>query len=117
MNKKVFGKIGENIAEHYLESKEYEIVCKNYYTKKGEIDVIAKKDKKLFFVEVKTRSNFNYGMPSEAVNYKKIKHMKTAAKIFLSLNKKYWKYEFYFDVIEIVFKNGKCLINHIKEII
>lgn len=116
MNKRKFGSIGEKIAERYLISKKYRIVCKNFYTKRGEIDIIAQKQGYIFFIEVKTRSSLKYGTPASAVNHVKIKHMKTAAKIFLKLNK-FEGYSFRFDVIEVILKNGKCKINHIKQII
>lgn len=116
MNRKRFGTIGENIAERYLKSKKYKIICKNFYTRKGEIDIIAKKEKELVFIEVKTRSDCNFGSPSMAIDITKIKHMKIAAGIFLSLNK-FNKYGIRFDAIEIIIKDGKCKINHIKQII
>ncbi len=47
---------GEDIACKYLEKKGYRIVCRNYLKKWGEIDIVAQKDKKLYFVEVKTVS-------------------------------------------------------------
>ncbi|MDD4989076.1 MAG: YraN family protein [Candidatus Pacebacteria bacterium] len=47
---------GEDAACKYLEKKGYRIVCRNYLKKWGEIDIVAQKDKKLYFVEVKTVS-------------------------------------------------------------
>lgn len=47
------GKLGEAIAEKYLRSKGYSIIERNYRKKCGEIDIIAKKDKVVHFVEVK----------------------------------------------------------------
>ncbi|MDD5068054.1 MAG: YraN family protein [Candidatus Pacebacteria bacterium] len=47
---------GEDIACKYLEKKGYRIVCRNYLKRWGEIDIVAQKDKKLYFVEVKTVS-------------------------------------------------------------
>lgn len=116
MNKRRFGTIGEKIAEEYLKRKKYKIICKNFYTKKGEIDIIAQKGKEFVFVEVKTRSNYEYGSPSMAITANKIRHMKIAAGVFLSLNR-FSKYNIRFDVIEIIIKDGKCEINHIKQII
>lgn len=115
-NKRLFGKKGEEIAEKYLKSKKYKIICKNFYTRKGEIDIIALKENCLVFVEVKTRTNNKYGTPAMAVNPTKIKHMKFAAKVFLLLNK-FNKYNIRFDVIEIVIKDGNCKINHIKQVV
>ena len=113
MNNRKFGIVGEKIAQKYLIDKKYRILQKNYYTKKGEIDIIAKKDNCIIFVEVKSRSNLNFGTPAMAVNNTKIRHIKNSAKIFLHLNKLY-KHEIRFDVIEIFINNRKCKINHIK---
>lgn len=115
-NKRQFGMKGEAIAEKYLKSKNYKIICKNFYTRKGEIDIIALKENYIVFCEVKTRTNYKYGTPAMAVSPTKIKHMKFAAKVFLLLNK-FNKYTIRFDVIEIVIKNGKCMINHIKQVV
>ena len=115
-NKRKFGKQGEGIAEQYLKSKGYEIICKNFYTRRGEIDIVAQEKNFIVFVEVKTRTNCKYGTPAMAVNSKKIRHMKTAARIFLLLNQ-YKHYDVRFDVIEIYVKKGKYQINHIQQII
>ncbi len=116
MNKRKFGNIGEKIAQKYLIEKGYKIIATNFYTKSGEIDIITKKKNEIIFVEVKTRTNYNYGRPSEAIDKNKKKHMKNTARIFLSLNN-YSKYNIRFDAIEVIIKNGKCKITHLKQII
>lgn len=110
------GKKGEELVEKYLVKNNYNIICKNFYTKKGEIDIIAIKDNLLIFIEVKTRTNYNYGSPCMAVNYKKKKHMKYAAKVFLYLNENMKNYEIRFDVIEVMINYNNGIINHIKNI-
>lgn len=116
INKRAIGKYGEEIAEKYLKKNKYEIICKNFYTRMGEVDLIAIKDKYLIFIEVKSRKNKNYGSPAMAVNENKIRHMKIAARVFLKLNK-FSKYNIRFDVIEIYFLHNKWKVNHIKQII
>ena len=115
MDKRKFGIIGEKITQGYLINKGYEILDTNFYTKRGEIDIIAQKDNYIVFVEVKTRSSFEYGTPAMAVNSTKKKHMKSAAKVFLQLNKLYG-HDVRFDVIEVLIKDGKCKINQIEGI-
>ena len=61
MNKRKFGIIGEKIAQKYLKNNGYKIIENNYYTRNGEIDIIANKEKYIVFVEVKTRTNEKYG--------------------------------------------------------
>ena len=110
------GKKGEELVEKYLVKNNYTIICKNFYTRKGEIDIIAIKDNMLIFIEVKTRTNYNYGNPCMAVNSKKKKHIKYAAKVFLYLNENMKNYEMRFDVIEVMINYKNSKINHIKNI-
>ncbi|KAA0258666.1 YraN family protein [Deferribacter autotrophicus] len=81
------GKAGEKKAAKYLISKGYSIIDKNYRCKFGEIDIIAKKDDVIVFVEVKTRKNRNFGYGFEAVDRKKIdKIIKVAERFLMSRN-------------------------------
>lgn len=114
--KKELGNIGEQIAVEYLEKNNYKILKRNFFCKQGEIDIIAKDRQEIVFIEVKTRSNINFGQPSEAVNSIKLKHMYKAAKYFLYKTKNINSF-IRFDVIEILIANGKFNINHIKQII
>lgn len=63
-NRKV-GDLGENMACKFLMKHGFEIVEQNYSKKWGEIDIIARKDKKLHFIEVKsvTRENLKAVSP------------------------------------------------------
>lgn len=115
MNKRKFGIIGEKIVQGYLINKGYEIIETNYYTKRGEIDIICKKDNCIIFVEVKTRTNLKFGTPAMAVNSTKKKHIKSVAKMYLYL-KKLNGFEIRFDVVEVFISHGRCNINHIEGI-
>ena len=53
MNKAVTGKLGELAAGRYLRENGYEIITANYRCRLGEIDIIAKQNKYICFVEVK----------------------------------------------------------------
>ena len=116
MIKKKLGNLGEKLAAEYLEKKNYKIIEKNFYCKHGEIDIIAENKNELVFIEVKTRSNINFGTPSEAVDYKKQKRIYTSAKYLLYKNK-IPEIPIRFDVIEVYIKYGKVKINHIKQIL
>lgn len=114
--KKELGNIGEQIAAEYLENNNYQIIKRNFYCKNGEIDIIAKDNNEFVFVEVKTRSSINFGKPSEAVDCIKLKHLYKTAQYFL-YKSNYSNKFIRFDVIEILIKNGKFNVNHIKQII
>ena len=66
------GAIGEDIALNWLNEKGYELVQRNFRFKNDEIDLIMLKDDVLFFVEVKTRRNDNYGLAEYAMTPKKL---------------------------------------------
>ena len=114
--KKEFGNTGEDIATEYLEKQGYIILERNFYCKQGEIDIIAKDKNEVVFVEVKSRSDVGYGLPSEAVTKQKIKHLCRTAKYFLHKNKMFNEF-IRFYVVEILIKSGKFNVNHIKQII
>lgn len=114
--KRDFGNTGENLATEYLEKQGYTILERNFYCKQGEIDIIAKDKNEIVFIEVKSRSNKLFSIPSEAVTKQKIKHLFRTARYFLYKNKMINEY-IRFDVVEILIKSGKFNINHIKQIV
>ena len=94
MNKRSFGHVGENSAALYLESHGFEIVGKNVYVGKCEIDIIAKNSDLIVFAEVKTRrqvpdKHSPYGRPATAVNFTKRKNMIDAAVRYIHENKEF----------------------------
>lgn len=110
------GKIGEDIAIKYLENLGYTIIERNFMAVQGEIDIIAKDNKELVFIEVKTRTNMLFGRPVEAVNLSKQKHLINTAKYYIHC--KNLENEFVrIDVIEVYLTKNKAKINHIKQII
>ena len=116
--KQITGKLGEDLACVYLKKLGYILISRNFSCYQGEIDIIAKDTFKneLVFIEVKTRTNFNYGFPIDAVNTSKQNHLLKACQYYL------YKHHIVnlfvrIDVIE-VFINGKDYeINHIKQVI
>ena len=115
MKRKELGNLGEKIALNYLQKENYRILERNFYCRQGEIDIIAQKQKEIVFVEVKTRTNNSFGMPVEAVNDIKQRHIKQTANYFLYKNN-LLEALVRFDVIEIKLVKGRQTINHIKQI-
>lgn len=81
--KQELGCWGEEQATQYLQQNGYEIIARNVRTPYGEIDVVARKDERMVFVEVKTRSTASFGFPEEAVTEEKIIHMIESAQSYL----------------------------------
>lgn len=104
------GRFGEDAAVKFLIKNGYTILERNYRAANGEIDVVAIKDKKLSFVEVKSRKNTDFGYPAEAVTLKKQKKIIDAAKVFLLRFQDY--NEISFDVCEVYLKERR--INYIE---
>jgi putative endonuclease len=85
--RKAAGKLGEEKAVSFLKSNNYRIICRNYYTKYGEIDIIARDGDELVFVEVKLRASGLYGGPEAAVDiFKQHKIIKSAMHYMHSRN-------------------------------
>jgi uncharacterized protein (TIGR00252 family) len=80
------GHQAEKDAAEYLKSQGFKIVELNWKTKYCEIDIIAKKNDTLYFVEVKYRKNNAHGEGIEYITQKKLKQMHFAANMWLSNN-------------------------------
>ena len=116
-SKQEIGKIGEDIACSYLEKNNYKIICRNYRTKTGEIDIIARDiTKEIVFIEVKTRQNLKYGYPIDAINKQKLIHIFKTATLYILLNK-LENNNIRFDAIEVYILNKKAKIKHVKNIV
>ncbi|OHA90507.1 MAG: hypothetical protein A2665_02780 [Candidatus Zambryskibacteria bacterium RIFCSPHIGHO2_01_FULL_46_30] len=61
--KRKLGDIGENIACDFLERRGLEIIERNYLRKWGEIDIIARKNNIIHFIEVKSVSRVTLDEP------------------------------------------------------
>jgi len=110
MNTALKGKMGEDLCAKYLRDNGYVILKRNFRSRSGEIDIIAKRGSHLSFVEVKTRKNTNFGHPCDAVDYHKQQKIISTARTFLV---SYTDYEdISFDVCE-VYTDERC-INYIQ---
>lgn len=110
------GKIGEDVAARYIENLGYTIIERNFMATQGEIDIIAKDKEELVFIEVKTRTNIEFGRPIEAVNELKLKRLINTVKYYLyskHLEREYVR----LDIIEVYLSKNRCKINHLKQVI
>ena len=77
------GRRGEELARRRLESLGYIIVGKNHRTKQGEIDLIAKYEGTLVFVEVRTKRGVSFGSPEESITPSKRAHLIASAQEYM----------------------------------
>ncbi len=107
------GEKGEQLAENYLKKKGYSVLERNYKNKYGEIDLIAQKSNELVFIEVRSKTENDFGMPEETVKGKKKKKLKQNALAYTTFN----NYDGFYriDLVCVVFtKDGeiKRLTHH-----
>ncbi|MCK9172472.1 MAG: YraN family protein [Desulfuromonas sp.] len=108
------GRWGEDYAAAYLQRRLFRILARNFRTRCGEIDLIARRGRLLVFVEVKTRSSTNYGLGQEAVTARKQQQIVRVAHQYLQshdcdgLNPR-------FDVIVVCLEGGQPRLEHLTD--
>lgn len=108
------GKKGEDFIARYLQKKGYQILDKNFHSRFGEIDIIAKTNNEIVFVEVKTRRGSIFGSGLEAIHTKKMRGLIKTAYIYLKKNN--ITLPMRFDACEVEFRNGGWEVEHLENI-
>ncbi len=107
------GKDGEDFAVRHLIGAGFQIVDRNWRCDAGELDVIALDGADLVVVEVKTRTSTDYGLPAEAVTWRKADKLRELAWRWLRENPTSRSVRF--DVISIVMpRNGRTQLQHYR---
>jgi len=78
-----FGNKAEKLAARFLIKQGYKILERQYRTRAGEIDLIAKDVDEIVFVEVKARNSNQFGYPEESVTRDKLRKIQTTAELYL----------------------------------
>ncbi|MBI5777927.1 MAG: YraN family protein [Planctomycetes bacterium] len=107
------GSKGELLAEAFLKKQGYRIVERNFRCKFGEIDIIGFKKGVLSFIEVKTRSSDQFGLPIDSVDKAKQKRLIRLANYYLYKKKAQPDLPCRFDVVSILMKKDKPEIEFI----
>ena len=113
MNNRATGDRGEDIASRYLARGGYEIVERNFRTRRGELDLIARRDNTLVIVEVKLRRGTGYGDPLEAVTPRKQQAIRLMAEEYLYQRNPDFQ-DLRFDVVGILLRAGRPEISHVQ---
>ena len=105
---------GEEMAAAYLREKGYVILERDWHSGHRDIDIIARTDEYLVFVEVKTRRNTLYGVPELSVGFKKRRNLLHAINHYVRYRKIYAPIRF--DIITVIGQPGapNPIINHIE---
>ncbi len=122
MNK--IGKLGEDIAVKYLVGKGFEVIERNFLRRYGEIDIIAKKDGVIRFVEVKavSRENLDYlnnnnYRPEENVHSWKLKRLSRVIQVYLSNQNIKEDWQFDLCIVYIDEKNKRAKVKFIDDLV
>lgn len=108
-----WGKIAEDIAVNYLFSQGYAVCERNWKAPGGvEVDVIAEKDFRIVFVEVKARKGDNQD-PVEAVDKKKRTKMIRGADMFMQRFS--MDYQYRFDIIAVTGNPADYTLQHLED--
>lgn len=114
MNNKQKGDKGEQLVVDFLIKEGFEILETNWRWKRCEVDIIAKVENILVFVEVKTRTNTKFGLPEESVSKHKQQQLQQAADEYIFQNNH--NGEIRFDVVAVnLSKKAAIEIHHIKD--
>lgn len=110
----VTGKEGERLAGRFLEEQGYEVLERNWRHTRHELDLVARTDRELVIVEVKTRSTDRHGQPEEAVKQGKRGKLIKAANAYVAVTG--CTLDLRFDIISVILRpGGKPYIHHIAD--
>ena len=123
-DKQKIGEMGENIAVRFLMKHDFSILDRNYTKKWGEIDIVAKKDGKLYFIEVKsvsreTLKNLDQYRPEDNMHPWKLKRLARTMQTYLISKKVPEETDWQVDllVVFIDMKNKKAKVKVVSDIV
>jgi len=109
-----FGKTAEKAAAKFLKSKGYKVLERNYKNKFGEIDIIARHQGVICFLEVKARHSLKLGTPQEAVTASKQRQISKVAVAYLK-SKGFLECPARFDVLGLLYTQSQPEITLITD--
>ncbi len=108
------GRKSEDFAAKYLTVNGYEILNRNWRFSKAEIDLVARHDEVLIFIEVKSRSSLHFGRPEHSITKRKEHLIIDAANEYMRQKNHTW--EIRFDIISIYWKTSNHpRLTHFKD--
>jgi putative endonuclease len=103
------GKIGEDLVAEYYQKLGFRILDRNFKfshgRQMGELDLVARKERELVFVEVKTRSNNKFGTPFESVDIFKQRKLVKMVKLYVNLKPEFRELDYRIDVAAVDIDN------------
>lgn len=109
-SRQITGKQGEDRAVELLRDHGYQVLERNFRCRLGEVDIVAKEGQTWCFIEVKARTTTKYGLPEEAVDYRKQNRLRMLANYYI-MQKLRQEVPVRFDVVAIQCDSNGNLIN------
>ncbi len=109
MNRRDVGILGEKLAVNFLKRRGYSIRETNFRCKQGEIDIVSEKNDFLVFVEVRTKTNNDFGSPEESITHAKKEKVIASALAYISTHRNsstLWRIDFVAVELD---RNGKAI--------
>lgn len=114
-DRKKTGERGEALAREHLMAGGYTIEATNYRYRRTEIDIVARKDGILVFVEVKTRTSLSFGHPSSFFRAEQQRRISRAASMYVEETNHEW--EIRFDLIAILYRSpADYTLDHYRDV-
>ncbi len=108
-----FGEIGERVAERWLRRKGWRIVQRRFRNGHRDIDLVVERDGLIAFVEVKARKGAEFGLPVEAVNWRKQRELRRSAHVWIERHGR--PDDCYrFDVIGVLVEGSAVKVRHVE---
>ena len=110
------GRLGENLACRMLTELGLDVLERNYRTKAGEIDIVARDGAVLCFIEVKTRHRRVDSRPADAVDATRRKRLQNAANKYRDALPDEFSAYYRFDIVEVIFEKTRLAqINYLRQ--
>jgi putative endonuclease len=100
------GSYGERVAAAFLRRHGYRVLCRNFLTPEGEIDLVCRYADVLVFVEVRTRARTDFGRPVESIDPRKENALRAVGERYLRLLENPEIYH-RFDAVEVILQSGE----------
>ena len=108
-----FGEIGERVAERWLRRKGWRIVQRRFRNGRRDIDLVVERDGLIAFVEVKARKGTEFGLPVEAVNWRKQRELSRSAHVWIERHGRP-EDSYRFDVIGVLVEGATVRVRHVE---
>lgn len=112
--RKAIGQLGEELALAHLLAHGLKPLIRNYRCKMGELDLVMMERETLVLIEVRCRSNKDYGGAAASVDWKKQHRLVLAAEHLRMKRADLRRYPARFDVVAITTGEGKAKIDWIR---